>query len=93
MDELSDIHEYLTEQVSENKADTFVEALLEKVKELEKQPGRYAFCQNEKLQEKGYRCIRFNNYLIIYFVTENLVQIIAIMHAKRNPKDFDALAE
>ncbi len=93
MDELSDIHEYLAEQVSENKADAFVEALLQKVRELENHPGRYAFCQNEKLQEKGYRCIRFNSYLIIYFVIENLVQIIAIMNAKRNPKDFDTLAE
>ncbi len=93
MDELSDIREYLVEVSSEKKADSFVDELLEVIQKLENNSEFHGFCPHPKLQEKGYRCIRFKNYLVIYFVLGNTVQIIAIMHAKRNPKDFDALAE
>lgn len=65
MDELSDIREYFIEHTSEEKADAFVDELLEMVQRLENNPELHGFCPNAKLQEKGYRCIRFKNYLII----------------------------
>lgn len=93
MDELSDIRAYMAEQTSEDKAEAFVNDLLQEVQNLAKNPGSFPYCRNQKLQTKGYRCINFKKYIIIYFVENNIVQIIAILHSHRDPKYFDEIAK
>ncbi len=93
MDELTDIRDYLAAQTYDEKADAFIDALLAEVQKLEKNPATFPFCRNQMLQEKGYRCINFKNYIIVYFIESDHVQIVAVMHARRNPKDFDEIAK
>lgn len=93
MDELSDIRDYYAEQTYEEKADALVDELLAEVQKLEQNPGHFPYCRNQKLQEKGYRCINFRKYIIIYFVESDKVEITAIIHARRSSKDFDEIAK
>ncbi len=93
MDELSDVQAYFTEASSEEKADAFVDELLGIIDDLAINPELHGFCPFPKLQEAGYRCIRFKKYLVIYILILNTVRIVAIMHGRRKPEDFNDIAK
>jgi plasmid stabilization system protein ParE len=90
--DLSEIHEYLSEQASDAVADKFVDELMGKTKRLESFPEFYHPCPYEKLKAAGFRCMSFKKYVLIYEVKPNIVEILAVMHSSRNPKKFDGLA-
>lgn len=90
--DLSEIHEFLSEQAGEAVADKFVDELMGKTKRLESFPEFYHPCPYEKLQAAGFRCMNFKKYVVIYEVKTYVVEILAIMHSSRNPKKFDNLA-
>ncbi len=84
---LAEIHDYLLE-FSEPSADKYVGDLVEYVaKKLEKYPESSPPCKNPKLNALGYRCCKFKNHIIIYEIADQVVQILAVMHVKRNPQD------
>ena len=88
---LAEIHDYLLE-FSESSADKYVVELVDFVaKRLEKHPESCPPCKNPKLNAMGFRCCHFKNHNIIYEITEKGVDILAVMHVKRNPKDLDDL--
>jgi plasmid stabilization system protein ParE len=93
MDELSDIQAYFADTSSEEKADAFVDELLGIIDSLVANPELHGFCPYAKLQKAGYRCIRHKQYLVVYTLIGNIVRILAIMHGRRNPDDFNDLAE
>lgn len=54
-----------------------------------KHPESCAPCKNPKLKVAGYRCCNFKNYVIIYEFENDVVNILAIIHSKRNPNDVE----
>ncbi|MBK8493532.1 MAG: type II toxin-antitoxin system RelE/ParE family toxin [Saprospirales bacterium] len=88
---LAEIHDYLG-AISEPIADKYVGDLVGHVaKKLEKHPESCAPCRNPKLSVLGYRCCNFKNHIIIYEIENEVVNILAVMHTKRNPKDLEDL--
>ncbi len=81
---LAEIHEYIGEK-SEISADNYIDGIYNSVKKLKKHPESCAPCRNSKLQEAGYRCCKFKSHIIIYHFEHNEINILAIIHAKRNP--------
>lgn len=88
---LAEIHDFLLE-FSESSADKYVVDLVDYIaKKLEKHPESCPPCKNPKLKTAGFRCCNFKNHIIIYEIAEKGINILAVMHAKRNPKDLDDL--
>ena len=85
---LAELHEYISEE-SEKSADKYIDGIYESVKKLEKHPESCAPCRNEKLREEGYRCCKFRNHIIIYELKNKEVNILAIIHSRRNPSSFE----
>lgn len=89
---LAEIHDYLLE-LSEPAADKYVGDLVDYVAgKLEKHPESCPPCKNSKLSALKYRCCNFKNHIIIYEIVDKAVHILAVMHAKRDPKDLENLA-
>ena len=87
---LYEIHEYLSEY-SDSTADNYVDELYEYTERLKQLPEMCASCRNPKLNEKGYRCCTFKNHIIIYERRDKEVDILGIIHASRNPDDFEEM--
>ncbi len=81
---LADLHEYISEE-DEKAADKYIGGIYKSVEKLEKYPESCAPCRNEKLREEGYRCCKFRNHIIIYEFVAEEVNILAVIHSKRNP--------
>lgn len=90
MEMLAELHEYLSER-SEVSADKYVDGLVKYSDRLKKHPESCAPCRNPKLKEAGFRCCKFRNHILIYEVNEDTVDILAVIHAKRDPRDFEKL--
>jgi plasmid stabilization system protein ParE len=65
-------------------ADKYIDDLYDSVKKLEDFPVSCAPCKNEKLREKGYRCCSFKSHIIIYNFQIEEVNILVVIHSKRN---------
>ena len=87
---LAEIHEYISEK-SEKSADKYIDGIYDSIKKLESHPESCAPCRNSKLREKGYRCCKFKSHIIIYQFIENMVDILAVIHLKRNPTDIEEI--
>ena len=81
---LAELHEYISEK-SDQAADKYIDGIYQSVKKLEQHPEACAPCRNEKLKAENYRCCNFKNHLIIYNLENKQVNILAIIHARRNP--------
>ncbi len=89
---LAELHEYLGES-SEKSADKYIDGIYKSVKKLENHPESCAPCKNQKLRDNGYRCCKFKNHLIIYEFSNNVVDILAVIHSKRNPSNLGDIAK
>ncbi|MCO6476986.1 MAG: type II toxin-antitoxin system RelE/ParE family toxin [Phaeodactylibacter sp.] len=67
--------------------------LVEYSERLQKHPESCAPCRNAKLKNAGFRCCKYRKRVIIYEVAENSVDILAVIHSKRGPKDFEKVLE
>jgi plasmid stabilization system protein ParE len=84
---LAELHDYLLD-VSEVAADKYVNDLVDHVaKKLGKHPESCPPCRNPKLGTLGYRCCNFKNHIVIYETDGEIVNVLAVIHAKRNPDD------
>jgi len=81
---LAELHEYISEE-SEKSADKYIDGIYESIKKLEKHPESCSLCRNEKLREEGFRCCKFKNHIIIYEFKNKEVNILAVIHSRRNP--------
>ncbi len=85
-----DLDEALDYIANHLKSPTAAKNLLEKVEkiytELTFGPYIYAWCNQERLRDKGYRKVVVNNYIIIYRVDEDhkTVYILRIFFGRRN---------
>lgn len=90
---VAEIHDYKSES-SESAADKYIEELFDFVERLERYPESCAPCRNPKLNALGLRCCLFKKqHVVIYEVLEEKVEILAVIHAKRNPTDFEDIIE
>jgi len=85
---LAEIHEYISEQ-SPASAEKYINSLIEATDKLEKHPESCAPCRNPRLKSAGYRCCNVKKHIIIYESANGIVNILAIIHSKRNPEDID----
>lgn len=91
---VSDIYDYLESASGEDFASRYVDDLLEFGNHLNVKSEHYSYCRNAKLQAKGYRCATFrNSYVMIYKENSAEVNILAVIHSKRNPEVFETVTE
>ena len=84
---LAEIHDYLME-FSEQAAEKYVDELVGHIAEkLSKHPESCAPCRNPQLASRGYRCCNFKNHIVIYEIMDGVVNVLAVIHSKRNPQD------
>lgn len=88
---LAELHEYISEE-SEKSADNYIDGIYQSIKKLEEHPESCAPCRNEKLKEEGYRCCKYKNHIIIYEFKNKVVDILAIIHSKRNPSSLEDIS-
>lgn len=81
---LADLHEYIKKK-SESAADKYIDGLYASVSKLQEHPESCAPCKIQKLKDQGYRCCLYKNHLIIYEIDDQKLNILAIIHSKRNP--------
>ena len=89
--ELVEIHEYLSENSSKPVADNYINGILKTVDQLVINPERYAFCRSAKLQKAKIRCINHKKKHIVFYQIKDSIEILAVIHARRNPKLFDEI--
>ena len=85
---LAQLYEYLSER-SGKSADKYIDDIYRTTKKLEKHPESCAPCRNRKLGKKGYRCCNVKQHIIIYEFKSNEVNVLAIIHSKRNPENIE----
>lgn len=88
MEMIEEIYTYKAEY-SKTSAHKYVEGILEKIQRLKNYPEACAPCRNPKLQKKGYRCCLYKEHIIIYALEENDINILAVIHSRRNPESLD----
>lgn len=88
MEMLAEIHEYLSEY-SNSAADKYIQELVEYTERLKQHPEACAPCRNPRLMAAGFRCCQVKNHIIIYEVLIDRVNVLAVMHVKRDPRDFE----
>ncbi|HRI61246.1 MAG TPA: type II toxin-antitoxin system RelE/ParE family toxin [Saprospiraceae bacterium] len=89
---IADTYDYLVEQTGEYFADKFTQELLEFGERLSIKSEQFSYCRNPKLQAKGYRSALFRKkYMVIYQTSETQVDILGVVHSRRNPKDYENL--
>jgi plasmid stabilization system protein ParE len=87
---VSDIYDYLEDQAGSVVASDYIDDLLNFGNALDEKSEHYPFCRHSRLQEKGYRCAQFRKtYILIYRENNSEVNILAVIHAKRNPDVFE----
>lgn len=85
---LVEIHEYLSEY-SERSADRYISELLEYLDKLKSYPEMCAPCKNSDFKNLGYRCCHFKKHIIYYEKNEHIVNILAVIHEKRDPDNVE----
>jgi plasmid stabilization system protein ParE len=90
---LLEIGEYLSEFIGEDKANQFVDDIIEKTDTLLINPSRYPPCRFKLLQKNNFRCILFKKYVIVYREENDEIRIYGVIHERRNPKVFDELVK
>lgn len=88
MEMMEEIYNYKSEY-SRKAADKYIDGILKLIQRLTKHPESCAPCRNTKLHNKGYRCCIFIDHLLIYEIEENMLNVLAIIHSKRNPNDIE----
>lgn len=87
---VSELFDYLTETTTEYFADGYIDELLEFGESLAYKSEHYSYCRNIRLQKKQYRCALFKRkHILIYGTTAAEVLILAVIHASRNPTDYE----
>jgi plasmid stabilization system protein ParE len=81
--DLKDIISYLY-TLSHEAALKYYDIIIEKIGDLGQMPERCPFVRNITLKAKGYRCLVVENYLVIYVVKGDAVQIHRIIYGKQN---------
>jgi len=86
---LAELHDYISENSNESSADKYLDGLINHIERLADHPESCPPCRNQKLKKLKYRCCNFKNHIIIYEYRNAVVNILAIIHAKRQPDDLD----
>ena len=87
LEDLANIHEYKA-AYSKKSANKYTDALFKYTERLKQHPEICALCRNPTLAKRKYRCCTFKDHIIIYKYVGNVVSILSIIHARKNPKDF-----
>ena len=77
------IVEYINE-LSPKAAEEQYDRLVAGILSLKYMPRRCSTLKNNFFSKKGYRFLRINNYLVIFIVSKNIVEIRRIIYCKQN---------
>ena len=81
---LETIYEYGAETFSPSMAEKFVSDLIEKVDKLHSEYMQHAECRFLPTKSKKYRMFTFISYLVIYRITTDHIEVLAIIHKSRS---------
>jgi hypothetical protein len=83
--QLEEEYNYYFYEYSEKYADNFYNSFFEKIENIEPYHLSYPECRFLKTKTKKYRNIVWNNYLIIFKINKNLIEVLSLFHTKQNP--------
>jgi len=90
LEDLAEIHEFKA-NYSQKTADKYTDALFKYTERFKRNPEICAPCRNPTLFKRKFRCCNVKDHVIIYKYFDNIVSILAIIHSRRNPKDFEKI--
>jgi len=61
----------------------YYDLIVEKVRTLQTMPERCALARDLQLRLRGYRLLHVENYIVLYVIKGNTVEIRRILYAKR----------
>lgn len=88
MEMIEEIHNYKSEY-NKKAADKYIDGILKLIQRLTEHPESCAPCRNPKLHKQGYRCCIFKEHLLIYEIEKKMINVLAVIHSKRNPNDIE----
>ena len=80
--DLREIYDYVAREAP-LRADSFIDGFLDAIASLNELSERGATPRDEVLRQRGYRYLRYHEYLIFYKVLTRQVRVYRIVHAKR----------
>ena len=90
--ELRRIRESIIEEFSIQRANKYINGLIEKIELTQNNSEYYPPCRNRKLKKAGARFFVYKKqYKIIYALRKGNIFVISISGAKRNPENLDRL--
>jgi toxin ParE1/3/4 len=78
-------YSYYYNEYSEKYADSFYYSFFKKIEDLEPYYLSHPECRFLKTKAMKYRNIVWNNYLIVYKINKNLIEVLSLFHTKQNP--------
>jgi len=85
-DQLKQIHEYFSEVVDEELADSIISDLIDKAEQLNQNPfsGTKEFLLSDRKED--FRYLVLGNYKLIYFVDNRVIRIISVFDCRQEPQ-------
>ncbi|MEG2529956.1 MAG: type II toxin-antitoxin system RelE/ParE family toxin [Anaerovoracaceae bacterium] len=80
--DVKDIIDYLN-TLSEQAALKYYDLLVEKIHSLSDMPQRCPLSRDPQLKIRGYRSLLVENYIVLYVIKDDVVQIRRILYAHR----------
>lgn len=78
-------YDYYATQYSLKYAETFRSDFFNIVRGISYQPLRFPECRFLPTKRKIFRSITWNNYLIIFKLKKNLIEVLVLFHTKQHP--------
>jgi hypothetical protein len=83
--QLKEEYIYYFNEYSETYADKFYDSFFQAVGRILPHYLSHPECRFLKTKAKKYRNIVWNNYLIVYKINKNLIEVLSLFHTKQNP--------
>jgi toxin ParE1/3/4 len=90
-DSLRKIFQYGAETFYVGHAAALIEELYEKINSLSSRHLQYPICKSLAPKSGIYRNIIHKNYLVIYRITKNRVEVLDVIHNRRHPSKIKAV--
>jgi plasmid stabilization system protein ParE len=92
-DDIDEIAAYIAEETSVDAADRLINSVFDRIHALVPPELRHQGHRRPDLTDRPLRFVLLHKYLIAYAPDEEPMQVIAVLHGRRNPRVLSALLD
>jgi plasmid stabilization system protein ParE len=86
LQQLKEEYNYFYTEYSEKYADKFYDSFFQAVERILPHYLSHPECRFLTTKNKSYRNVVWENYLIVYKIKKNKIEVLSLFHTKQNPK-------